>query len=204
MKLYYSPGACSLAVRIIINELQIPCEFESVNLKTKVTQTNRDFKEINPKGAVPVLEIKPNEFLTEVAVILQYLADSNNAENLLAPTSNFKRYRVMEWLNYTATEMHKGVGILFNADIPKEVKEKTFVPLIQKKLAFLNNHFKNNSYLLGSDFTLPDAYLFVTLRWVHYFKVETSDISDLARYFKQLEQRPSIQSSLQQESLVVA
>src|SRR5689334_13101143 len=108
MKLYYSKGACSLAVRILLHELGIKSEFEAVDLKTKRTETNADFLKINPKGAVPTLTTDKQEILTENAVILCYLADEYKAIELLPAPGNFKRYRVLEWLNYVATEIHKG------------------------------------------------------------------------------------------------
>ena len=112
MRLYYSKGACSLAVRIIINEIGTKCEYEAVDLKSKKTETGQDFLTINPKGAVPTLLTENNEILTEALVIQVYLADQFKNHQLLAPLGDFKRYRTMEWLNYVATELHKGVGIL--------------------------------------------------------------------------------------------
>src|SRR3990167_6389729 len=128
MKLYYTKGACSLVVRIIINELNINTEFESVNLSTKKTTTGRNFLEINPKGAVPTLEINPKEILTENAVILQYLADNAKATQLLPAIGDFNRYRVLEWLNYVATDLHKGIGILFNPAVTSELRDQLFMP----------------------------------------------------------------------------
>src|SRR5437870_2266196 len=113
MKLYYSKGACSLAVRILINELNISCKYEAVNLKTKETETGKNFYEINPKGAVPTLILENNNVLTENAVIHQYLADQQKAHHLLPNLNDFKRYQVLEWLNFIATELHKGFSPLF-------------------------------------------------------------------------------------------
>ncbi len=199
MKLYYTPSACSLVPRIIINELGLQPEFVSVNLMTKETQTGNDFFSINPKGAVPTLELDNGEILTENAVILQYLADFSKATQLLPPISDFKRYQTLEWLNYIATELHKGIGVLFNPLITEEMKETIFFPQINKKLTYVNNHLQDRTYLLGKDFTLPDAYLFVMLRWATYFKLDLKLWTHLDRYFKTLHDRPSIQCSLEQE-----
>lgn len=123
MKLYYSAGTCSLAVRIIINEIGLPSTYEAVDLKTKKTASGQDFLQINPKGSVPVIVTDDNEILTENSVIQQYLADKNNASSLLPALGHFKRYRVLEWLNYISTELHKGCGPLFSPSIPVELKK---------------------------------------------------------------------------------
>ena len=199
MKLYYAPGACSLVARIIMNEIGIESAFESVNLMTKTTETGQNFFNINPKGAVPVLQLNNGDILTENAVILQYLADKSNATQLLPPTSNFERYRVLEWVNYIATELHKGIGILFNPGITQELKNDIFIPLIKSKFKYVNQHLQDHVYLLGEHFTLPDAYLFVMLRWSVYFKFDLKEWNNLNRYFTNLQDRPSIQKSLKQE-----
>lgn len=122
MKLYYTQAACSLAVRITINEIGLKCDYESVDLKAKKTEKGEDFLKINPKGAVPVLKTNDGEILTENAVILQYLADTNSATKLLPGTGDFKRYRILEWLNYITTELHKTIGALFNPELPQKLK----------------------------------------------------------------------------------
>src|SRR5690349_19217638 len=122
MKLYYSKGACSLAVRIIINEIGLQSEYEAVDLKTKKTATGQDFLKINPKGSVPVIQTDEKQILTENAVIQQYLADTNKATQLLPALGNFERYRVLEWLNFISTELHKGFSPLFNPNVPNELK----------------------------------------------------------------------------------
>ncbi len=201
MKLYYSKGACSLTVRIIINELNMIVEYESVDLKTKKTETGKDFWEINSKGSVPTLELDNHEILTENAVILQYLADTSHNEQLLPAMGDFKRYRTLEWLNFVTTEMHKGVGILFNAELSKETKEKVVIPKIKSKLSYLDKHLQHHSHLLNDHFTLPDAYLFVILRWVVYFKFDLAEWPHIQRYYLALSQRPSILKSLKEEGL---
>lgn len=201
MKLYYSKGACSLVTRIIINELHLKAAFESVDLKAKKTETDSDFLLINPKGAVPALEIQSGQILTENAVILQYLADSANATQLLPGVNDFNRYRVLEWLNYVATELHKGIGVLFNPALPQMARDDVFIPLIKKKLMFVDAHLEHHTYLLGKAFTLPDAYLFVMLLWTGYCKIELQPWPRLAQYFNTLKTRPSIQKSLIDEGI---
>jgi len=201
MKLYYTKGACSLVPRIIINELGLKAEFESVNLKTKKTETDNNFLLINPKGAVPTLEIQPGLVLTENAVILQYLADSTNSTQLLPEVNDFNRYRVLEWLNFVATELHKGIGVLFNPSLSQAARDEVFIPLIKKKLTFIDTHLKNHAYLLGGTFTLPDAYLFVMLTWANNFKIDLQAWPHLTQYFKTLKNRPSIQKALADDRL---
>lgn len=200
MKLYFSKAACSLVVRIIINEIGIDSEFESVNLRTKKTASGEDFLTINSKGAVPTLDIQNGEILTENAVILQYLCDISKATQLLPPIGDFNRYHVLEWLNYISTELHKGMGVLFNPAISQELKD-IFIPIIKTKLNYVNHHLQNHHYLMGDQFTLPDAYLFVMLMWTRYFNIELSEWENLTRYFDTLHRRDAIQLSLKQEEI---
>lgn len=204
MKLFYTKGACSLVDRIIINEIGLDCQFEAVDLKTKKTELGADFYTVNPKGAVPVLQLDNGNILTENAIILQYLADETHSTQLLPAQNDFKRYRVLEWLNYTATEIHKSFGPLFNPTISQELKDSVFIPLLKTKFNYLNKHLEKNTYLLGADFTLPDAYLFVMLFWTAHFKINLTEWNGLARYFTHLEQRDSIQQSLSDEGIINA
>jgi glutathione S-transferase len=201
MKLYYSKGACSLASRIIINELDLPCDYEAVDLRAKKTETGQDFYKINSKGAVPTLQTDTGEILTENAIIQQYLAEQSHAIQLLPPVGDFKRYRVLEWQNYVASDLHKGVGSLFNPGFTQEIKDGVIVPMVKTKMTYVNERLKGKHYLLGEQFTLPDAYLFIILRWVAYFKLDMMQWPDLARYFEELKKRPSVAKSLQQEGL---
>lgn len=199
MKLYYTKGACSLVVRIILNELGQHADFEAVDLRTKKTDTHQDFLSINPKGAVPALALDNGKVLTENAVILQYLADTAKATQLLPGLGDFNRYQVLEWLNYITTELHKSFGPLFNPTMPESIKEQFFIPLITSKFHYINKHLEHHEYLFGSQFTLPDAYLFVMLRWAAYFKIDLNECKNLTRYSDVLNKREAIQLSLKQE-----
>ncbi|MDI1351174.1 MAG: glutathione transferase GstA [bacterium] len=201
MKLYYSKGACSLVVRIILNELNFKSEFESVDLKTKKTEKGGDFLEINPKGAVPTIELENGKILTENAVILQYLADMSESQKVLPPMGDFERYKVLEWVNYITTEIHKSFANLFNQAISDEIKRTLFIPIIKSKFAYINNALEHKKYLAGDHFTLPDAYLYVMTRWAINFKIDFSVWSNLAHYINELENRGSIQKSLTEEGL---
>lgn len=202
MKLYYAKGACSLAVRIIIHEMSIACEYEAVNLRSKKTERGTDFLTINPKGAVPVLVLDNKEILTENVVILQYLAEKYHAEHLLPSVGDIKRYHVLEWLNFITTDLHKTCSPLFNPQLPEKVRNEIFIPLLKSKLDLVNNHLQHNKYLMGEQFTLADPYLFVILSWLTHFKLALSDWSHSSRYFKELLQRDSVRQALTEENLI--
>lgn len=202
MKLYYSKGACSLAIRIIIHKLNLTCDYESVNLKTKMTETGQNYLEINSKGAVPCLEIEPGELLTENNVIQQYLAEKYNAEDLLPQVGNLKRYRVLEWMNYVSTDLHKSCAPLFNPTIPKDIKDNIFIPILKSKLNFIENAMANKKYHLGENFHLPDAYLFVVLRWLPAFGMALSEYENLSAFFLDMKKRPAVIQALEEEGLM--
>ncbi len=201
MKLYYTKGACSLACRIIINEIGLDCEYISVDLKSKKTEKGQDFTQINPKGSVPVLITDDEETLTENAVIQQYLADHNNSTDLLPKVRDIKRYHVLEWQNYVATEIHKAFGVLFHDAISNELKEQIFAPIIKKKFLYVDKSLENKSFLIYETFTLPDAYIFVMLTWAAHFNFDLSEWPNITRYFHELKKRPSIKKSLLDEGL---
>lgn len=201
MKLYFAKGACSLVVRITIHEIGLACEFEAVDLKTKKLGNGDDFLAINSKGAVPTLMTDENQVLTENAVILQYLADKNNATALLPVVGDFKRYRVLEDLNYITTELHKSFSILFNAQIPLELKNKLFIPLIDKKFAHLAQAIKKGPYLFGDTVMLPDAYLYVMCRWAQGFNIVLESMPEIKRFIDVMQQRKAVRKALEEEGL---
>ncbi len=199
MKLYYSKGACSFAVRVIIHEIGIDCEFEAVDLKAKKTASGSDFLAINPKGYVPVLQFDDGSVLTENSAIQQYLAETYQATNLLPGIGQLQRYRVLEWLNYVSTELHKTAGLLFQPTIPQDLKTQFFSPALERKLDFVNQQLEKGGYITGSSFTLADAYLMVILKWLPLFNIELSKWSNINSYFHLLMQRPAIQRSIEEE-----
>lgn len=204
MKLYYFNGATSMIVRIVINELGLPCEYERVDLSAgKVTESGTDFLSINPRGMVPVLKIDDQEYLTESAIICQYLIDQKQATNLLPAAGDFKRYRVLEWVNFMAVDLHKLITYnLLNPKLPDAIKAEVFIPIIQSKFSILDQALAKNKYLMGDHFMLPDAYLFVMLFWAEWLKVDLSKFSNLARYFSELKKRKSIVDSLAEEKFI--
>jgi len=201
MKLYYSKGACSLAVRITLNEIGVSCDYELVNLKTKKTESGLDYLTINPKGSVPALELATGEILTENAAIQQYLATEYKATSLLPPIGDLKRYRVLEWLSFISSDVHKSCAPLFHSGIPEEIKDQVFKPLFESKLDFLNTHLGQNEFLLANQFTLADGYLFVVLRWLPAFGMQLSGWPHLVRFSQAIKTRKSVQSALEAEGL---
>lgn len=201
MKLYFSKGACSLAVRILINEIGIPCEFEAVNLQTKQTESGADYYKINAKGSVPALQLDNKEILTENVAIQLYIAETKHATQLFPPPTEPKRYRILEWLAFIATDLHKGCGPLFNPNVPDDLKDKIFRPLLLKKLNLVEDHLAKNKFLMGEKYTLPDGYLFVILRWTPKLKINLSDLPNLNRYVNDLKQHASIKKSLEEEGI---
>lgn len=201
MKLYYSKGACSLAIRILIHEMNIACEFELVNLAAKQTEKGEDYWAINSKGSVPALLTDDNQLLTENAIIQQYLADTYQATQLLPAIGDFKRYRVLEWLNFVSTDLHKGFNPFFNSQVPQELRDTVFMPILKKRFAFVDKHLANLRYLNGDQFTLPDAYLFVVSQWLVAFNVDTAEWTNLHRYLQEIKQRPAVQKALIEEGL---
>ncbi|KTD82505.1 glutathione transferase GstA [Legionella waltersii] len=200
MKLYYYKGSCSLVVRIILNELGVAFQEEEVDLRNKKTASGANFLEINPKGAVPTVVLNDGDVLTENQVILQYLADTTSGQTLLPSVGNIKRYHTLEWLNYISTEMHKTLGMFFNPSASDELKMKVLTPLIMTRFKYVNSQLAKGSYLMGEQFGLPDAYLFVMVRWAQYFKLDLSELTHLHAFMDRMLSRPSVVKSLQQEN----
>ncbi|HMT02983.1 MAG TPA: glutathione transferase GstA [Burkholderiales bacterium] len=203
MKLYYSLGACSLVIRILIHELNLKCEFEEVNLKTKLTKNGMDFFQINPKGFVPALELISGEILTENVVIQQYLVDTNKAYNLLSPVKELSRYHILEWVTYINTELHKSFSPFFKPDIPAEIKEQIFKPILFKNFNYVEKSLNKKDYLLGANFTLPDIYLFVMIIWLkNKFPNDIEQWSNLNSFFDRLIKREAFKKALNEEGLL--
>ena len=199
MKLYYSPGACSQAPHIILHETGLSHDAVKVDLKEKRTEDGRDYRSINPKGSVPALELDNGEVLTENAVILQYLGDRTNLGEWLPPVGDFRRYRVLEWLNYITTELHKNFAPLFKADAGDEVKafaRKT----VGERFDFAEKQF-TGPFVLGEEATLPDVYLFVILGWAEKI-IGLDNWPKLAEFRRMFAERPAVRDVLKFEGLL--
>lgn len=200
MKLYYAPGACSQAPHIAINELGRAVELVKVDLVKHTLPDGSDFRAINPKGYVPMLELDDGTRLTEASVVLQYLADL--APGTLAPVFGTpERWRLMEWLAFIATEMHKGFGPLWNPNTPPEVRSRTMHAL-GNRLALVAETLERQPYLTGTDFTVADAYLFVILSWSGLLKVDLAPWPALAAFQARVASRPAVQATLKAEGLL--
>ncbi len=202
MKLYYSKGACSLAIRITLHEIGIKSEFEAVNLKTKQTETGKDFLAINPKGAVPTIITDDQQTLTESVAIQQYLADTYHATQLLPAVNDMKRYKVLEWLCYVNNDLHKICGALFNPMIPQDVKTHVFRPMLESKLNIVDHYLQHRAYIMDEQFTVADAYMFVVLNWLPLFDMNVAKWPALARHTSVVAKRPAVQKALAEEGLI--
>lgn len=201
MKLYFTPGACSLAPHIALHEAGLSFEPVKVDLKAKKLAGGEDYFAINPKGAVPALGLDNAEVLTENAAVLQYIADQAPDSGLLPPVGELRRYRVLEWLNYVATELHKGYGPLWNPSSSAEAKESTR-KLLAKKFDYVEQQLGSGPYLMGETFTLPDAYLFVMLTWTKLHEIDLSRWPGLTAFFERVRARPAVQEAMRTEGLV--
>jgi glutathione S-transferase len=200
MKLYYSPGACSLAPHILIKDIGSPCELIKVNTKTHSVHTDNDFYAINPKGYVPYLELDNGEFLSEGPVICQYLCDQAGREDLMPAAGTPARYRVMEWQGYINSEIHKSFGPLFNPAFSADAKA-LHTSLLEKKLAWVSTQLRDSTYLTGNTFTAADAYLFVVVNWSKVVNVSLDGLTELEAFQQTVKGRPAVQAALHEEGL---
>lgn len=201
MKLYYSPGACSLSPHIVLREAGLTFDVEKVDLKTKTTETGADFTKVNPKGQVPTLLLDNGEILTEGPAIVQYLADQKPASALAGAAGTMERYRVQEWLNFITSELHKGFSPLFRPNTPDAYKEIARANLAAKFDA-VDKHLAGKTYLMGDKFTVADAYLFTVSGWGKFTGVDVSKWSNVSAYLGRVGARPNVQAALKAEGLL--
>lgn len=200
MKLFYKPGACSLASHITLRESGKDFTLDGVDLMKKRLENGDDFFAVNPKGQVPALLLDDGTLLTEGVAIMQYLADSVPDRQLLAPTSSLSRYKTIEWLNYIATELHKGFTPLFRPDTPEDFKP-TVRALLEKKMQYVNDSLKDNQWICGPRFSIADAYLFTVLRWAYAVKLNMAGLSYIDAYMARMAERPAVAAALKAEGL---
>jgi glutathione S-transferase len=199
MKLYFAPGPCSLSPHIILRELGIPFELVKVDNKSKTTAQGDDYRAINPKGYVPALVAHNGEVLTEGVAIVQYLADIK-PELALAPVNGtWERSRLQETLNYIASEVHGTMGPMFNPALPDAAKD-VFKDKLINRIGYLADILGKQDFLLGSTFTVVDAYLFTVLAWPKYFGIEISQWPAIASYVARIAARPAVKAALDAEA----
>ncbi len=201
MKLYYSPGACSLAPHIVLREAGFEFDLEKVSLAANKTASGEDFTQINPKGYVPVLKLDDGHMLTEGPAIDQYLADKKPTSGLAPANGTMERYHLIEWLNFISTELHKQFGPLFKPSTPQETRQ-TQVDLLGKRFDYVVDQLKNKQYLTGDVFTIADAYLFTVLNWGDVLKLDMSKWPVLQKYVARVAARPQVQAALKAEGLL--
>jgi glutathione S-transferase len=201
MKLYYSSGACSLAPHIVLREAGLPFEAEKVDLRSKKTESGGDYLAVNPKGAVPALQLDDGQVLTEGPAIVQYLADQKPEAGLAPQNGTLSRYRLQEWLNFVSTELHKGFAPLFNPALPEEAKKITKEGLV-KKIEHLDRHLAGNPYLMGQGFTVVDAYAFTVLNWAKMFEIDLGSYPNVSAFMGRVAERPSAQAAMKAEGLI--
>ena len=200
MKLFYMPGACSLAPHIVANEVGIDLELVKVDGKTKTTETQQDFIATNPNGYVPALVLGDGELMTESSVLVQYLADQKPESGLMPKAGDMARYRVQQWLAFVATELHKVFGAFFKPNTPDATKEINR-ELLARRLAYVDGKLDGRSYLMGDAFTAADAYLWTILGWAKHVGTDLSSFANIQRYIATVAARPAVQKALRAEGL---
>ncbi len=202
MKLYFMPGACSLAPHIAFREAGIAFDLEQVG-RDKKTKSGDDYLSINPKGAVPAVKLDDGQVLTEAAVIQQYIADKAPAKKLAPAAGTTERYRLQEMLNYIASELHKGIGQLFNPAMPDEYKEAVKKGLASRQFPFIEKALAGRDYLMR-DFTIADGYAFTVLNWTKLHNIDLSAFPNITAFMKRVAARPAVQEAMKAEGLLKA
>ena len=200
MKLYYSPGACSLSPHIVAREAGIALELVKVDLKTKTTEHGHDYSVINPKGYVPALQLSDGQVLTEGPAVVQYLADLKPERALAPPSGALERYRLQEWLGYINSELHKTYSPLFKDTTPAETRAER-LEYLRKRYAYVEQVLARQPYLLGKAFSVADAYLFTVTQWSKSVQLDLSGFPHLQAFQQRIAARPAVQDALFEEGL---
>ncbi len=201
MKLYFAPGACSLSPHIALREAGLPFDLEQVDLTNKQTKSGADDRTINPKGYVPALQLDDGQVLTEAAMIVQYIADKKPEAKLAPPAGTRERYLLQEWLNFIATELHKGLSPLFKPNVP-EAWQQVVKDTIAARFDFLTKRLQGKPYVMGESFTVADGYLFTILNWTNFLKIDLGKWPALKAYQERIAARPAVRAALKAEGLV--
>ena len=203
MKLYYSPGACSLSPHIALLEAGLPYELVKVDLRAKKLENGDDFLKVNPKGQVPALALDSGELITEGPVIVQMIADQAPAKNLAPARDSNERYKLLAWLNYVTGELHKNLGPMFSPMLSDDAKG-FFKDRAMGKFKYIDGELAGHDYLLGKQFTVADGYLYTMLCWADIHKMDLSGFKNLMAYKDRVAARPKVQEALVKEGLKAA
>jgi glutathione S-transferase len=201
MKLYYSPGACSLAPHIVLNESGLPFTLVKADLKAHRLEDGSDYYPITSKGQVPLLELDNGDRLSEGPAIVQYLADQVPAKNLAPANGTMARYRVQEWLNFITSELHKGIGGLFNPAMPEDGKA-VIRARASAKLKWVDERLEGKQYVMGDAFTIADPYLFTVTNWTGHTGIDISGLKNLGAFQARMAARPAVQAAMKAEGLL--
>jgi glutathione S-transferase len=201
MKLYYSPGACSLAPHIVLREAGLPFALEKVDTARHTLLSGEDYYALNSKGQVPVLELDDGTRLTEGPVIAQFIADKAGSTTLMPASGSLARYRVMEWQNYITSELHKSFSPLFNSEFDASAKA-LHSKLLRKKYEWVNSQLSGGPFLTGDTFTAADAYLFVVTGWARHIGLDLSNLPHLQAFLARVAARPMVQAAMKAEGLL--
>ncbi|MDE2625859.1 MAG: glutathione transferase GstA [Burkholderiales bacterium] len=201
MKLYYSPGACSLSPHIVLRESGLAFEPVLASTKTHQLVDGTDYYTINPKGYVPLLELDNGERLSEGPAIVQYIADQVPQKNLAPANGTMARYRLQEWLNFISTELHKGFSPMFTPGMPEEAKVLARARVL-KRLTWVDEQLEGKQYLMGDTFSVPDAYLYTVANWGQYAGVDIAGLKNLVAFQARMSARPAVQAALKAEGLL--
>lgn len=203
MKLYYSPGACSLSPHIALLEAGLPYDLVKVDLRAKKLENGDDYLKVNPKGQVPALALESGELITEGPVIVQMIADQAAGKNLAPAHGSSERYKLLEWLNFITAELHKNFGPMFSPLLADEAKA-FFKDRVMAKFKYIDSQMAGRDYLMGSHFTVADGYLFTMLSWADRMKFDLSAMPHLLAYKARVAARPKVQEALTKEGLMKA
>jgi glutathione S-transferase len=203
MKLYYSPGACSLSPHIALLEAGLPYDLVKVDVRAKKLENGDDYLAVNPKGQIPALRLDSGEVVTEGPVIVQMIADQVADKHLAPARDSAERYKLLEWLNFITTELHKNFSPLFNPAIPDDVKN-FFRDRIMGKFKYTDSQLAGRDYLMGKQFTVADGYLYTMMRWADGQKLDLSALPNLMAFKARVEARPKVQEALAKEGLARA
>ena len=203
MKLYYSPGACSLSPHIALLEAGLPYDLVKVDLKAEKLENGDDYLKVNPKGQVPALALDSGELVTEGPVIVQMIADKAAAKNLAPARDSAERYKLQEWLNFITTELHKNFGPMFSPVLADDAKA-FFKDRVMAKFKYIDSQLPGRDYLMGKQFTVADGYLFTILTWADRMNFDLSGMPNLVAYKARVAARPKVQEALTKEGLMKA